>query len=239
MVTSMDRGTALVTGASRGIGLAVAAALAASGWRVAMLARTASALEEAAGNAGNGAFAVVCDLADPASIAKAIERVNDTLGAPPDLVVNNAGLFMIRAVEDTSVSDFTSLLATNLTAPFVLVSAFLGAMRARGSGHVVTIGSVADRHVFSGNGAYAATKHGARALHEVLREETRGTGIRTTLISPSAVNTDLWESIHFLGATEPPDRGTMLPASAVADAVLFAVTQPGAVNVDELRISRA
>ena len=144
----VTRPSALVTGASRGIGLAVAASLAAAGWCVAMLARTASALEEAAKNAGNDAFAVKCDLRDPASILKAIETVNTTFGQAPDLIVNNAGLFMIRAVEDSSLGDFTSLLATNLTAPFTLVNAFLGSMRARGSGHVVTIGSVADRYVF-------------------------------------------------------------------------------------------
>jgi NADP-dependent 3-hydroxy acid dehydrogenase YdfG len=112
-------------------------------------------------------------------------------------------------------------------------------MRARGSGHIVTIGSIADRHIFAGNSAYSATKYGQRALHEVLREETRGTGIRTTLISPAAVDTDIWEPIQYPGADAPPDRSGMLAPDAVAAAVLFAVMQPAGVNVDELRLSRS
>ena len=167
-----------------------------------------------------------------------MQQIETTFGGVPDIVVNNAGLFEIRAIEEATVERLTSMVDTNLIAPFLIVRVFLSGMRSRGSGHFVTIGSVADRHIFAGNAAYSATKYGARAVHEVLRAETRGTGIRATLISPASVNTDLWEHIRFSGSDDPPDRSTMLTPDAVARAVSWAVTQPPDVNVDELRLSR-
>jgi len=206
---------------------------------VALLARTYRALEESAEQIGHRALAVECDVTDSTSVARAIAMIRDAFSGAPDVLVNNAGLFTIRAVEETSAAELDSMVATNLTAPFTLVREFLGAMRARGSGHIVTIGSVADRHIFAGNAAYSATKYGTRALHEVLREETRGSGVRATLISPASVDTDIWDPIHYLGTDVKPDRAGMLPSTAVAQAILFAVTQPKSVNIDELRLSRA
>ena len=231
--------SALVTGASRGIGAAVAIALASSGARVALLARTRDALDGAARRAGNDSFGVECDLSVPASIDRAVETVRTRLGGAPDILVNNAGLFTIRAVEDTTVAEFDAIVATNLRAPFVLIHAFLAGMRARGSGHIVTIGSVADRTIYAGNAAYSTTKFGARAMHEVLREETRGSGVRATLVSPAAVSTDIWDPIQYFRTDVRPDRSSMLDVSAVARAVVFVVTEPSDVNVDELRLSRS
>jgi NADP-dependent 3-hydroxy acid dehydrogenase YdfG len=231
--------TALVTGASRGIGAAIAASLAGAGVRVALVARTREKLEEVAAKIGNGAFVAVADLSDEKSAASAAADIRKELNSAPDILVNNAGLFRIVELADMGVSDFADVLRTNLLAPFLMLHEFLPLMRQRGSGHVITIGSSADRRIFAGNGAYSATKYGMRAVHEVLREETRGTGIRTTLISPAGVDTDIWDPIRFLGSTEPPDRKGMLNPSVVADAVLYAVTRPSAVNIDELRLSRS
>ena len=111
-------------------------------------------------------------------------------------------------------------------------------MRARGRGHIVTIGSSADRTVLPENAAYAASKHGVRALHEILRLELRGSGIRASLVSPGPVDTTLWDSIDPDNRPGFTTRADMLRAAAVADAVLYAITQPADVNVDELRLSR-
>ena len=230
--------TALVTGASRGIGAAVARSLAAAGIRVAMLARSRELLDRTAKEAGRESFAVQCDVTDDVSVDKAVAQVRQQFGGAPDIIVNNAGLFTIRSVEDTSQEEFDRIVATNLRAPFRLTREFLPSMRERRSGHIVTIGSIADRHIFAGNAAYSATKYGQRAIHEVLREEIRGTGIRATLISPAGVNTDIWEPIQYLGTDVRPDRTGMLGPEAVGAAVVFAVTQPPEVNVDELRLSR-
>lgn len=231
--------SALVTGASRGIGAAVSLALAAAGARVALLARTRAALDDVAKRAGNDSFAVECDLSSAASTDRAVEIVRATLGGAPDILVNNAGSFTIRGVEDTPVAEFDSTVATNLRAPFVLIHAFLPDMRARGSGHIVTIGSVADRTIYAGNAAYSATKFGTRAMHEVLREEIRGSGVRATLVSPAAVSTDIWDPIQYFGTDIRPDRSAMLDVSAVARAVIYVLSEAPDVNVDELRLSRS
>ncbi len=239
--------TALVTGASRGIGAATARALAGAGARVALLARSADALaalaaEVAAEVAAAGTpapVAVPCDLGEPASVAAAAAAVDRAFAGPPDLLVNNAGRFAVAPAHETDPDDFAALVGANLVAPFRLVRAFLPAMRARGSGHLVTVGSVADRNAFPGNAAYAAGKYGLRALHEVLRAELRGTGIRASLVSPGPVDTPIWDPIDPDSREGFTPRAQMLPADAVARAVLFVVASPPEVNVDELRLSRS
>jgi NADP-dependent 3-hydroxy acid dehydrogenase YdfG len=231
--------TALVTGASRGIGLAVARRLAARGARVALLARDARALREAAASLGGGAFPVVCDVTRPDAVQAAAERIAVDFEGAPDVVVNNAGLFALRRLEETAPLDFARTIETNLVAPFLLLRAFLPTMRARGSGHVLTVGSIADRLAFPENGAYAASKFGARAMHEVVRAELRGTGVRATLVSPGPVDTGLWDPVDPDTRPGFTPRAAMLDAADVADAILYALTAPAAVNVDELRLSRS
>jgi NADP-dependent 3-hydroxy acid dehydrogenase YdfG len=232
-------GTAVVSGASRGIGLATSRALAAAGYRVAMLARGADALTAAAGSIGERAVAIVCDVTDGLALDGALARVSDEFGEAPAVLVNNAGFFSLATVDATTVDDFRSAIDVNLVAPFRLVHAFLPAMRARRSGHIVSIGSIADHVAFPENAAYAASKFGVRALHEVLRVELKGSGVRATLVSPSAVDTPLWDPVNPDERPGFTARREMLRAEAVAAAVMFAVTQPADVNVDELRLSGA
>jgi NADP-dependent 3-hydroxy acid dehydrogenase YdfG len=231
--------TALVTGASRGIGAAIAETLSEAGARVVLLSRSRAVLEESSKRIGHGSFAVECDVADKSSLETALDKVRSTLERAPDIVVSNAGLFSIKAVDETSVAEFEAMVSTNLTATFALMREFLGEMKQRASGHLITIGSISDRHIFAGNAAYSASKFGERALHEVLREETRGTGVRATLISPAATATDIWKDVRYLGTDILPDTSMMLDPRSVAAAVLFAVTQPDTVNIDELRLSVA
>ncbi|MCZ8205900.1 SDR family oxidoreductase [Gemmatimonas sp.] len=231
--------TALVTGASRGIGRAVSRALASAGARLFLLARSRDALESLAFELGGGAEAYACDLADAPALSQTVSGVLAAAGGQVDILVSNAGIFPLAAIADTSPSTFEQTLTANLTAPYRLLHALLPGMRAQRSGHVVTIGSVADRRIFGGNGAYSASKFGARALHEVLREECVGSGIRTTLVSPAATDTPIWDPVDPDNTPGFPPRASMLLAADVADAVLWAVTRPPHVNVDELRISRA
>ena len=230
--------SALVTGASRGIGLECARMLANEGARVVLLARDAGALDRAAREIGASTATVPCDLTDPDAVEGAIARVREALGEAPDIIVNSAGQLMLAPVSGTSVAEFDRLLLVNLTAPFAFLRAFVPDMRERGSGHVVTIGSLADRVGLAGNAAYAASKFGLRGLHEVLREELRGSGVRATLVSPEHVDTAIWSSV---GRDALPDatRRPMLSAAQVANAVRYAVLAPSAVNVDELRLSHA
>lgn len=231
--------TALVTGASRGIGLEVARLFAADGIRVAMLARSERDLSAHAQEIGENALAIRCDVAHPDDVGAAAARVLEQFGDAPDILVNNAGLFNLATIEKTSVDAFRSALDVNLFAPFLVVHAFIDRMRARRNGHIVTMGSIADRVIFPENAAYAASKFGVRALHEVLRMELRHSGVRTTLVSPAAVDTAMWDEIDPDARPGFTPRRDMLSARAVADAVRYAVSQPADVNVDELRLSHS
>lgn len=230
---------ALVTGASRGIGAAVARRLVAEGAQVGVLARSEGALRTLAGELGARAFAIPCDVgaADAGAVVTRAFAAECPRG--PDILVNNAGAFRVAPAMDTSLADFRGTIETNLVAPFALVSALLPGMRTQGTGHVVTIGSIADRAIFPGNAAYSASKFGLRALHEVLRMELRGSGVRATLVSPGAVNTDLWDPIDPDNQPGFTPRAQMLAPDDVADAVMYALLAPPTVNVDELRLSRS
>jgi NADP-dependent 3-hydroxy acid dehydrogenase YdfG len=231
--------TAVVTGGSRGIGRATAAKLAGAGARVALLARGREALQDAARAIGHDAVAIPCDVTQRESLTRAAARIVDELGGGPDVLINAAGAFQLARIDETTPAQFAALVETNLVAPFVVTRTFLPEMRSRGRGHVVSVGSAADRTIYPENGAYSASKFGLRALHAVLREELRGSGVRSTLVSPGPTDTALWDAVHGASESSVVARERMLSADAVADAILFAVTRPVDVNVDELRLSPA
>ena len=227
----------VVTGASRGIGAELARRLAADGARLVLVARSRDTLTTLAREIG--AEPVICDVGDPAQIERAADQIGALVGGAPDVVVNNAGIFSIASAHRTSTEDFRRTLEVNLVAPFALVRAFLPAMHARGSGHLVTLGSVADRNIYPGNAAYSASKYGLRALHEVLRTELRGTGVRATLVSPGPVDTELWNPIDPDNRPGFTPRAEMLSPADIADAIRWVILAPAAVNVDELRLSHS
>ena len=237
-MSALSGKTAVVTGASRGIGAGIATALSAAGARVALIARNQVTLKERAAEI-KGSIPIAADVTDPKSVEKATERVRSELGVP-DIIVNNAGIFSVAVVEETTGEQFANMLNTNLVAPFLFARAFLGEMKKRGSGHIITIGSIADRTIFSGNVAYSAAKFGLRAVHEVLRTELRGTGVRTSLISPAATNTEIWNDVTVTDpVTRPHSKRPMLEPADVVGAVMYALTQPATVNIDELRLSHS
>lgn len=219
---------ALVTGASRGIGAAVARAFAGAGARVARVARQLP-------DTGEGPWLdLPCDLTDPAQVERLAERV--LRDAVPAVVVNNAGGFLLRSLQDTTPEEFEAQLALNLRGSFLLARAFLPALRDAGGGVFVSIGSVADHTGFPENAAYAASKYGLRGLHETLAAEYRGTGVRLTLVSPGATDTDIWNPFDPERRPGFPARRAMLRPEDVADAVLFAATRPEHVHVDWIRL---
>ena len=229
--------TALVTGASRGIGRSIVEALAGAGARVWCLARTAGDIRALAAEVGGEA--VICDLTDDAAVWEALDGMMETIGGAPDIVVNSAGVFGIASLATETVLSFDLALAVNLRATFLVNRAVLPPMLERGSGLIVNVGSVAGRRALRGNAAYSASKFGVRGYHGVLLEELRGTGVRATLLEPSATDTALWDPLDPDADPSLPDRSEMLTPSDVAAAVLFLATRPGTVRIPLLQIERA
>jgi NAD(P)-dependent dehydrogenase (short-subunit alcohol dehydrogenase family) len=231
-VTALAGRLAVVTGASRGIGAATAEALAGAGCRVLRVARS---LRDAAHGAGHD---VRCDLTDADQVARLADRIAREFG-PPDIVVNNAGSFLLRPLEQTTAAEFDAQIGINLRASFTLARAILPMLRAVGRGCFVSVGSVADHLGLPENAAYAASKYGLRGLHETLLAEYRGSGVRLTLISPGATDTGAWDPYdpdHRVGF---PARARMLRPADVADAILFVATRPPHVLIDWLRLEPA
>ena len=219
---------AVVTGASRGIGAAVAEALHGAGAHVVRLARS---LTEQRGERSRD---LSCDVSEAESVGRAAAIVLEEHGVP-DLVVNAAGTFLIRKLAETSAAEFAGQLATNLVGPFAVLRAFTGPMVRRGSGLIITVGSIADHALFPGNAAYSASKFGLRGLHGVLAAELAGSGVRARLLAPGPVDTALWDEVDLAqpGFTQ---RADMLRPADVAAAVLFVATRPDHVTVPELHI---
>ena len=223
---------AVVTGASRGIGAAIAAALVESGATVVRLARSLADGED------GPYFNLTTDLTDAVLLKRATDEVLAEFG-PPHIVVNNAGGFLLRLFEETTPEEFEEQLAINLVAPFNLTRALLPAMRSAGRGHLVTIGSIADHLALPENAAYAASKYGLRGLHETLVAEYRGIGIKFTLISPGPTDTELWNEFDPDRRAGFTPRARMLKPGDVADAVNYAITRPANVTVELIRLGPA
>jgi NADP-dependent 3-hydroxy acid dehydrogenase YdfG len=229
--------TALVTGASRGIGARVAERLADEGALVWLLARSQAPLAELAGRIGGRALPA--DLGDDTSVRDALGRLHQEIGGPPGLLVNAAGSFGLAPVAEETAADFDTQLRVNLRGTFLVVRTLLPAMLDRGDGIIVNVGSVAGRKAFARNAAYSASKFGLRGFHEVLLEELRGTGVRATLLEPAATDTPLWDAHDPDADPDLPDRSTMLDPAEVANAVVFVATRPASVRIPLLQIEHA
>ena len=221
--------TAVIAGASRGIGLAVAEELQAAGAHVVRVARSLADAEQ------ERRTDIRCDVADGAAVAGLAQRVVASRGAP-DILISSAGAFLVKPLAETTADEFRAQLTGNLVGPFLLVRAFLPAMVERRRGLIVIIGSVADHRAFPGNAAYGAAKAGLRGLHRVLLEELGGSGVRATLISPGPVNTALWDAVDPDAKPGFTRRAMMLRPEDVAEAVLFVATRPETVHIPELHI---
>ncbi len=220
---------AVVTGASRGIGLAVANGLRAAGAHVVRLARSL------ADGSAEQETTVRCDVTRPEDVDRAIERSVAQVGVP-DIVVTSTGVFYVKPIGETTVAELTETIGANLVGPFLVARALVPRMVQRGSGHLVTIGSSSDHIAYAGNSAYAASKFGVRGMHGVIAVEVAETGVRTTLVSPGAVDTDMWNAIDPDNRPGFRKRKHMMRPEDVAEAVLFAVTREARLNITEIRM---
>jgi NADP-dependent 3-hydroxy acid dehydrogenase YdfG len=237
----LSQRTALVTGASAGIGLEVARTLARAGASVAVTARRGDRLEELCAEirAGGGrALSLPADAASLDEVRGVVSRTVDEFGGL-DILVNNAGIMKITPITDNAVEDWTRMVDVNVKGVLHFLSAALPHMLEQRSGHIVSIGSVAGRRPFPGATVYAATKFAVRALGWGLHLELGNAhGIRVTDIQPGYVATELIDDQPELKAAwdEAWEGRRTLEAVDVARAVEFAVTAPDHVSVSEILV---
>lgn len=222
--------TAVVTGASSGIGAATASRLAREGFDVVLAARRLDRLEALAESTGGRALAL--DVTDPSSVeafAGALERV--------DVLVNNAGgAFDAKPVADADLDSWARTYEVNVLGTVRLTKALLPALRASGAGDVLFVSSTAALISYEGGASYTAAKHGVHTLAETLRLELNGEPVRVMEVAPGMVRTEEF-SLNRLGSAEKADavyRGVREPlvAEDVADCIAWAVTRPHHVNID-------
>jgi NADP-dependent 3-hydroxy acid dehydrogenase YdfG len=226
--------TAVVTGASSGIGAATARALAQAGHHVFCVARRTERIEALAAEIGG--TAVTCDVTDEAQVAALAEAVGPTL----DLLLNNAGGAVgTDPVAGSSADDWRQMYEVNVIGTLLVTRALLPALVASGAGTLINLGSTAGRIAYEGGGGYTAAKHGVAVMTETLRLELNGQPVRVTEIAPGMVRTDEFSLNRFGGDQSRADAiyaGVRNPlvAEDVADAIVWVATRPAHVNVDLL-----
>ena len=213
----------LLTGASRGIGRALARALAEGGAELVLSSRGGEELEAAARETGGEA--VAADLSRGEEADRLAARARELLGGTPEAVVHDAGIFHLAPAHRTPPELFARHLAVNLEAGFRLVRAFLPGMLERDRGLLVHMGSQAGRTALPGNAAYSASKFGLRGLHEVLTAELEGRGVHSLLVEPGPVDTAAWDPLEERLGRDLPARERMLAPGEVAAAVVEAMGQ--------------
>jgi NADP-dependent 3-hydroxy acid dehydrogenase YdfG len=224
---------ALVTGAGRGIGRAVALALAAEGAAVALAARSRADLAGAAAairDAGGRALAVPTDVTQDTAVEALVEQVVAELGRL-DILVTAAGTAAFGPVAEGKAADWEPMLAVNLRAAMVCCRAVLPVMLRQRSGTILNVASIAAKRALPGAAVYAATKAGIAAFSRVLAEELRGQGVRVGVLVPGAVDTPLWDSIPG-----GPSRALMLRPEDVARAAVLMAALPPHASLEELTL---
>ena len=226
---------AMITGASSGIGLATAEALARAGARVALVARSADKLQAAAARLGRGTIAVAADLTATDASEEVLAQVQQALG-PVDILMANAGIYLAGDVAEADPGAIDQVLATNMVAVFQAVRAVLPGMIARGGGDILVTSSVAGHQAIPWEPVYSASKHAVQSFVHGLRQQVGPQNVRVLAIAPGVVLNDLW------GISEPDEidrkaaEGLGLRSEDVAEAALFMLTRPRNVTIRDLVI---
>jgi len=235
----LDGQVAFITGASRGIGRAIAESFAAEGASVAAAARSEAEIAALCGrivSSGGKAIAIKLDLRSEESVKQAIARARSELG-PIDILVNNAGVIALKKIVDTETEVWDDLMDTNARGAFLTCREVLPEMIERRKGRIINVGSTAGRRGYDEQGAYCASKHALAGLSKVLAIETQRYGIRVHMLSPGGVLTGLSSELRA-SRGEPEDSPDWMTPEEIARAALYLCTQDGAAMTDELILRR-
>jgi NAD(P)-dependent dehydrogenase (short-subunit alcohol dehydrogenase family) len=226
---------AVVTGATQGIGRALATRLVERGAALAICARTPTAVAQVASELsgeGSKVLGLPCDVRDEAQVAAFAAQVLRDAGTPT-ILVNNAGVARFAPVAEMSLEQWNDVFDTNLRGMFLVTRAFLPAMLARGHGTIVNIASLAGRNAFANGAAYCASKHGVLGFSKSLMMEVRQRGLRVVSVCPGSVNTGFLDERH---SPFQPNRDKILSPDHVATVVLDALELDERATVSELDI---
>jgi NADP-dependent 3-hydroxy acid dehydrogenase YdfG len=242
MAGKLDGKVALITGASSGIGEATALAFAAEGAAVAVSARRAERLEDLVKHIesnGGQAHLISADVAEEAQANEMVQAAVNRWGRL-DILVNNAGLMLLGPIDQANTEDWRRMIKTNVLGLMYTTHATLPIMKKQRQGHIVNISSVAGRTARAGSAVYNASKWAVVAFSEALRQETYQDKIRVSVIEPGAVATELTQHITNPQAKQETEQWvrsmTPLTSEDIAVAILYAVTQPEHVSVNEILI---
>jgi clavulanate-9-aldehyde reducatase len=243
MAGSLEGKVALVTGASAGIGEATALALSAEGAAVGLGARRKDridALAERISGDGGRALAIESDITDEAAANDLVKRTAEELGRL-DILVNNAGVMLLGPVAGADTEEWRRMIEVNLLGLLYCTHAALPVMGEAGSGHIVNVSSVAGRTAVMGSAVYNMTKWGVVGFSEALRQEVLNANVRVTCIEPGYVETELQSHNRNPVVVETLEKmreriGDVLKAEDIADAILFAVTRPEHMSVNEVLV---
>ncbi len=224
----LDKRIILVTGGSRGIGLAIAQACGREGARVVLAARDRKTLRAAASRIPGGALAIAADIARPAAVERLFRKVRERFGKL-DVLVNSAGVFTYKPFTKTTLDDWRRNIETNLTSIFLTTRAALPLFARSHAPHLVNILSTASLRGFPKCSAYAASKFGALGLTRVLAEELRPQRVRVTAVIPGPTDTRMVGEFDF-----PVDRSVLMQPEDIAEAVLAALTQPPRTTTEQI-----
>lgn len=227
----LDGTVSLITGASRGIGFAIARRLGRLGSKVSLCARDSNRVEKAASeltSEGISALAFPADVRTAGEVASLVERTEKTLG-PIEFLVNNAGIGYFGPTHEATETNWDDVLDTNLKSVFLLSKLVAPGMIRRKRGHIINIASLAGKNAFAGGGIYCASKWGLLGLTECMAEDLRPHGIRVSAICPGSVATEF--SPH-----KGKDPAKMLQAEDIAHAVEMIVTQAPQSFISEILV---
>lgn len=234
---------AVITGASSGIGAATARALAADGYRVALLARRADRLTALAEELGNDSIAITADVTESDTLVAAAQRVQDELGGA-DVLVNNAGVMLLGPFDPDQRNDYRQMVEVNLLGAITATEVFLDQLKTgaadRGA-DIINISSVAGRTARAGNGVYAATKWGLNGWSESLRQELLPE-VRVTLIEPGVVATELPNHITHAETREGVQQlynQAQVTAGDIAQIIAFTLSRPRHLAINEVLLRPA
>jgi NADP-dependent 3-hydroxy acid dehydrogenase YdfG len=233
--TIMHQKTAVITGASSGIGAAIARSLSARGAKLILTARRADRLEQLAAELGGEVVVLAADIADPTTAARLLAAARQRFGSA-DILVNNAGILRVGTFETFDLDQLGPMIVTNYEAVVRTSALFARAMKTQGTGSIVNISSIGAGITGAGTGIYGGLKRALEMYTDGLRIELAGSGVRVGLVAPGTTSTEIFENMKAQGQPGWDEYIPPLLPEDIANAVMYLLDQPARANVSRMSV---